>query len=638
VVRSRLEKEGSVEFRILGPLEVAENGGSIGLGAAKQQTLLGVLLLQPNEVVPMTRLVDELWGEAPPATAAKVVQGHVSELRKILGNTVLVTKARGYLAAVDPDRLDSIRFQRLAAEGHDSIESDPERAAARLRQALALWRGDVLQGLELRGHAQAEARGLDEQRLVVLEERIEADLALGRHASLVGELGRLVAAHPYSERLRAHLMIALYRSGRQAEALAVYRDTRRLLAEELGLEPGAELQRLEQLVLTQAPELDTPRRPVALLAPFDSAQPRAAHALHANASSFVEHDARLAEPTHSALARPRRRKGFLAAALVGVLAAAAAVPIFVLASGDPGTGPVTDRLAPGSVAVIDAATGRLIRNVPTGAPTARVTAGERFVWVTHPWNRTVTRIDPRTFETRTFGVASEPVEATAGAGALWIAHPDGTISWVTGDHTGDHIERFRIAGSKTFVGGLAFGAGSLWTATYGNDSRFAVLRINPKTRKVVARISFGFASVISVNSLAFGYGSVWVTGVQDQLLRIDPATNAVLDRIPVTDIMGVAVGEGAAWGLVSGEDTVWRINPGWNRATRTIDVNRRPSGLAVGAGSVWVGSQDDGTILRIDPDSGRVVQRIRFSARRKNLLAGASLAIGHGYVWASLFG
>ena len=251
-----------MDFLILGPLEVTASGRALELGAAKQRALLAVLLLRPNQAVSATRIIDELWGESPIASAAKVVQGYVSGLRKVLGADAIVTTAGGYLVRLDPQHLDSARFEALAAEGQACLQDDPARAGERLREALALWRGRPLEGIVLESVAASEAERLEELRLAVLEQRVEADLALGRDG-LVGELQALVDAHPYRERMRAHLMLALYRSGRQAEALAAYRDTRTLLAEELGLEPSAELQRLERQMLMQAPELDAPERPSA---------------------------------------------------------------------------------------------------------------------------------------------------------------------------------------------------------------------------------------------------------------------------------------------------------------------------------------------------------------------------------------
>jgi class 3 adenylate cyclase/predicted ATPase len=246
-----------MEFRILGPLEVHDDGRQVALGGPKQRALLGVLLLHANESISTERLVDELWGAQPPARAHKLVQGYVSGLRKQLGPARVVTRSPGYLVRVEPGELDALEFDRLVADARTAEE--PMDKAERLREALELWRGAALADVRLEGFGAREAERLDEQRLATLLERIEVDLDLGRHTKLVGELEALVAAHPLQERLRALLMLSLYRSGRQADALELYRATRRLLADELGLDPSLELQRLERLVLTHDSELDPPR-------------------------------------------------------------------------------------------------------------------------------------------------------------------------------------------------------------------------------------------------------------------------------------------------------------------------------------------------------------------------------------------
>jgi DNA-binding SARP family transcriptional activator len=242
-----------MEFRILGPLEIVQQGRPLALGGARQRALLALLLTRANEVVSTDRLIDELWGERPPKAADNALQYHVSRLRKLLASSeAIVTKAPGYLIRVGLDELDLLRFERLVEEGQ---RSSPEAAARLLREALELWRGPALADLAHESFAQPEILRLEELRLVALERRIDADLALGRAAELVAELDALVREHPLRERLRAQLMLALYRSGRQAEALEVYRQTRRLLVDELGIEPSPALHELEQAILHQDPEL-----------------------------------------------------------------------------------------------------------------------------------------------------------------------------------------------------------------------------------------------------------------------------------------------------------------------------------------------------------------------------------------------
>jgi len=241
-----------LEFRILGPLEVWQDGEPVQLGSPKQRATLALLLLDAGRVVSSDRLVDALWGERPPRTAATSLQNFVSHLRKALGGDVLVTRSGGYQLAVRPEQLDSEQFRRLL----DDARSAPsgERSAV-LAQALSMWRGPPLADFAFEPFAQADISRLEELRLAALEERIDADLEAGRHAEIVPELEPLVAASPLRERLRRQLMLALYRSGRQAEALQVYRDGRRKLVEDLGIEPGAALQTLHASMLRQDPLL-----------------------------------------------------------------------------------------------------------------------------------------------------------------------------------------------------------------------------------------------------------------------------------------------------------------------------------------------------------------------------------------------
>jgi DNA-binding SARP family transcriptional activator len=232
-----------MEFGILGPLEVVEDGRPLELGGAKHRALLAVLLLHANEVVSTDRLIDALWEDQSPEGGRKTLQVYVSQLRKALGKDRLLTQAPGYRLRVEPDELDLARFERLAASG-------------RVHEALALWRGPPLSEFAYQRFAQTEIDRLEELRLVCLEGRIEADFAGGRHTALVGELEGLVAEYPLRERLRAQLMLALYRSGRQAEALEAYQDARRALTDELGIEPGRSLRELHQAILRQDAALD----------------------------------------------------------------------------------------------------------------------------------------------------------------------------------------------------------------------------------------------------------------------------------------------------------------------------------------------------------------------------------------------
>ena len=257
-----------MEFRILGPLEVLSDGQALDLGGQKQRALLALLLLEANKPVSRDRLIDALWEEEPTATAQKAIQVYVSQLRKLLGKERLLTRPPGYLLHAEADELDLAHFQRLQAEG-------------KLRDALALWRAPALAEFAQQRFAQTEIARLEELRLTCLEERLDADLADGRQAELVGELEALVREYPLRERLRELLLVALYRSGRQAEALSAYQEARVALVDELGIEPGKSLRELHQAILRQDPALDL--------------APAAAPAAEAARGIFVGREAELAE-------------------------------------------------------------------------------------------------------------------------------------------------------------------------------------------------------------------------------------------------------------------------------------------------------------------------------------------------------
>jgi DNA-binding SARP family transcriptional activator len=271
-----------MDFRILGPLEVLDDGRRLELSGSRPRALLALLLLHANETLTTDRLIDELWGEGPPAGAAKTLQMQISRLRRALAGEdgsgradIIVTRERGYELTLDRDSLDAHRFERLVAEGRAELAGDRAQAAVTmLEEALALWRGAPLADLAYEPFAQQEIARLDDLRVGALEQLIEAKLALGRHAEVVEQLEVLIGEHPYRERMRFQLMLALYRSDRQAEALQAYQDARKTLVDELGIEPGERLRELERAILAQDPGLhplaeepavaesaaDTPRR------------------------------------------------------------------------------------------------------------------------------------------------------------------------------------------------------------------------------------------------------------------------------------------------------------------------------------------------------------------------------------------
>lgn len=285
---------GSTDVRLLGVLEVLTEGGPVELRTAKVRAVIAMLALHPGEVLSAERLAEGLWGENPPPSATNTLQGYISQLRRVLGRDSIVTRAPGYLLALPADAVDVRRFERLLTEGRTALDAGRAiEGVALLERALGLWRGPALNEFAYEPFAQAEAGRLEELRLVAIEELIEARLALGRHSELVGELRTLIDQHPLRERLWRQLMQALYRCGRQAEALRAYSELRGLLGAELGIDPSPELQRLEGAMLLQKPELEW-RGTGGGVATVSGSAARS-HTLPVPRSSFVGRDEELRE-------------------------------------------------------------------------------------------------------------------------------------------------------------------------------------------------------------------------------------------------------------------------------------------------------------------------------------------------------
>src|SRR5829696_3233506 len=410
-----------MDFRILGPLEVRDGDRELLLGGRQQRALLALLLLHANEVVPVNQIVDELWPEAPPTSATKSLHALVSRLRRTLegepsarkgdagDNGVVLTRAHGYVLTIAPGDLDRDRFESLLEAGRRALAAGhTKEASATLREALALWRGPPLAEFAHDSFAQVEIARLDELRLSALEERIEADLAAGRSAELVAEVDALVAAHPLRERLRGQLMLALYRSGRQSEALQVYQEARRLLVDELGVEPSPALQRLERSILLQEVSLEPPG--VVSRRSHKSAQ-------HSNLT-----------PSPAEALTPSRERpfgwGFAAITAAALLVATVAIAAVLTTGGHSSLAPIKAD----SVAVLDPASGEIVGVVPVGVRPGVVAFGSGALWVANLGDRTVQRIDPATLAvTTTIPVGVAPTALAATTDEVWAAGPDGVI-------------------------------------------------------------------------------------------------------------------------------------------------------------------------------------------------------------------
>jgi YVTN family beta-propeller protein len=579
-----------VDFRVLGSLEVVDRGREIPLGGAKQRAVLAILLLHAGEVVSVDRLVDELWGERPPGTATKTVQVYISRLRKALGDGALLTRGGGYQLDLDPDQLDANRFKRLVGDGQAALaRGDARTAGDLLRQALAQWRGPALADFAYHGFAQTETARLEELRLTALEARIEADLADGRHAALVPELEALARDHPARERLLGQLMLALYRSGRQSEALESYQNARRALAEELGLEPSRDLRALQRAILEQDPALDPPGR----------------EGVRANL-------------------RRGRRGGIIVAlgAALLLLAAAAAV----VAGGEDGLEP--EPVAGNSLAVVDPESNRVVTSIPTGVGPTDVAAGAGYLWVANTADDTATQIAPRRREVVS---TMSPRVSVAGLAAdehgAWMG--DGRRLVRVHPRFQSAVRSVRLAPGEVFEvepqNPVAVGYGSIWTGrSYG-----AVARVDPRSHEVVATVFVGN----SPSAIATGAGGVWVADDADNTVtRLDPASeNAVIGTTSVGQgPTAVAVGAGAVWVANTQDDTVSRIDPRTATVTDTIPVGRRPTGVAVGEGAVWVANSLSGTLSRIDPQAKRVEETVEVGE------APQQLTVAQGLVWVSV--
>ncbi len=579
-----------VDFRVLGSLEVVDRGREIPLGGAKQRSVLAILLLHAGEVVSVDRLVDELWGERPPSTATKTVQVYISRLRKALGDGTLLTRGGGYLVELGPDQLDAQRFERLVGEGQEAQRRGDARAAADLlRRGLALWRGSAFADFAYDGFAQTEIARLEELRLAALEARIEADLADGRHAALVPELDGLVRDHPTRERLREQLMLALYRSGRQSEALASYQDARRALAEELGLEPSRDLQALQRAILEQDPALDPPAR----------------------------------ERVRESLRRGRRGGTII---VLGAALLLLAVVVAVVAGGE--DEPTLAPVAGNSLAVVDPESNRVVTSIPTGVGPTDVAAGAGFVWVANSVDDSATQIAPGKKEVVS---TTSPRVSVAGLAAdergAWMG--DGRRLVRVDPRFRSAVRSVRLAPGEVFEveprNPVAVGYGSVWSGrAYG-----AVARVDPESHEVLATVFVGN----SPRAIATGAGGVWVADDADNTVtRLDPASeNAVIGTTSVGQgPTALAVGAGAVWVANTQDDTVSRIDPRTATVTDTIRVGRRPTGVAVGEGAVWVTNSLSGTLSRIDPEARRVEETVEVGG------APQGLTVAHGLVWASV--
>ena len=590
------------EVGILGPLRLTVGGEERPVAGEKLQALLARLLLEPNRAVATDRLIDELWGDEPPATARQSLHVHVARLRRLLagGETPsrLETAAGGYLLRVNADELDVRRFRTIVETARaESAAGRFASAADAYRKALALWRGDALEGISL-PWAEAERARLGELRLAAVEERIDVDLRLGCAAQLVSELERAVEKHPLRERLRAQLMLALYATGRQADALASYQQVRHDL-DEVGLQPGPRLRELEQAILRQDPELTT--------APLGGA---------------------------AAARPPGRRK------LAGVALAAAALIVVgasvLVARDDP---PRAARepavvVRPDSLVEIDPATNRIVSAVQVGQGPDSIASTADALWVANTVDRTVSRIDLATRQVRVVGGAPVAHQLVGGLnGDVWLSSFEEPVVTLIARRGRILQDAFSVAAAPVRVKlpgsaeGLGVGGGYLWvTSPSDSGGRDTVFRIDLRSRRLVSSTPVGTLPLF----VAFGYGSAWVSNYRDGSVSVVRPGSEEPESVAVPDgPLGIAAGEGAVWVVSYWTPTLSRIDPETRRVVREIRVGEGPIGVAAGAGAIWVTNRDDRTVTRIDPRTNRVARTIRLAA------SPWGIRVAHGRVWVT---
>jgi branched-chain amino acid transport system substrate-binding protein len=568
-----------VRFKILGLLEVSDESQMLSLPRGKERALLAVLLIHVNEPVSTDRLIDELWGERPPEHAAKTVQVYVSRLRKTLGAERVTTTPAGYVIQASENEVDSREFERLAREGHEAFEADDAKRAERLlAEADALWRGPALADFRFEPFAQGEIRRLEELRAGARADLIDVRLARGEADAVIAELEQLVAEQPLWERPRRQLMLALYRSGRQAEALELYRKTRALFADELGIDPSPELQELERAILNQ--------------------------------------DAALAAPSRRT---PRARTSHGAALLAAggvIVASAAVVAVLALNRGDaPSSGAVAAGL--GELIAVDARTGAVEKRVAAGRTPAAISAGNGALWLVDADARTVLRLDLSSGATETLATGATPVDVAAGDGSVWIgnAHPlagaqfvGPVLTSVARLDAATRTQRSQTAlshrpgdVSNAAENRLASSPGALWAVT----PDFAVVRID-------ARSGAPTASTRAVHAIAVAAGGagVWALGSDGTVARLDPRTARVVARTRIdAPVAAIAVGKDAAW-VTSFDGGLWRVPVHRPASLGAVDLGRGVADVAVGSDAVWVADPLAGTLTQVDLGTTRVVRTI----------------------------
>jgi DNA-binding SARP family transcriptional activator/ABC-type transport system substrate-binding protein len=566
-----------MEFRILGPLEVHDGQRPVALAGAKQRLLLALLLAEPGRRVSRDVLTEALWPDRAPGDSVHALDLQVSRLRRAIGAQRLVTEGGGYRVELADAALDAERFGALVDEARNQPRSE---AAVRLREALALWRGPPFGELGHEERLRAAARALEDERVGALEALFDAELAVGRDAEIVPELEALAAEQPLRERPREQLMLALYRCGRQADALRVYDDLRRRLSEELGIDPGESVRRLHEAIVRQDPALERP-----------PAAPCAG----------------------SAIAVGRRRILGRWALVGALLAAVLALVAVVLA-----TGGADDRAAGGGalvrvpvaeqrLAFIDLRRGEVLASLPIAHELADNNAilvqGRDADWIA-TGSGALLQTDPRRHSiARSISLGFPPGGIAVGLGSVWVVAQDRPLLLRLDPVYGAVQRRYRVPGAGVgrpdFLSGVAVASGSVWVA----QGEQRVVRIDPRSGRTLARIPAPGAT-----ALAGTEDAVWLSGGGSGVLyRIDPVANAVVTRVALDPYLCcVAIGGGYVWAM---NYRVWKLSTD-GRVVSSIPIDGDGANLAWTGGAMWVSEGVSGQETRVRPqdDSTRTLR------------------------------
>ncbi len=602
VTTADLDTDGpALEFRVLGPLAVVRGGSTVRLGGMRQRAVLARLLCSAGRVVSTDQLAAAVWGTSIPTGYVSTLQTYVFHLRAALEPdrqagappTLLRTEAGGYCLELSPDRatLDADRFEVLAATGRASLDQgDAGAAAMHFRAALALWRGDVLEDLRDFDFVGPYANRLNSLLVDAEESRLDAELALGNHAAVADGAARLIETHPLRERFHAQRMLALYRCGRQSEALSAYAQLREFLVDELGIEPNHQVQELQRRILDQDPELDWRST---------SAPPRAT-------------DASLETPAgrNTRSPRIRRRTAMLAAA--ATIIAAGAIGTIAWQSDASSRA----KAAEPNSAVAIGTNGRVKASVPVGQPPGGIVATATSVWIANPAGSSVTRIDPKTNRRlASVAVGSAPVALSTGRAGLWVAdNTSGEIQQIS-PQTNTAVRTIPVGHNPSAI---ADGLGFLWVANQGDGT---VTRIDPSGRSAPRTIPVGGEP----DGIAVGKDAVWVANLFDNTVsRIDPRSLSTSTIAVGVGPEGITVAGNAVWVADSLDLTVARIDLAHNGSVTKVETGDSPTAVAEFRGAIWVSNAGDATISRLDEVTGRVTKTYEFGSSPHALSAGGS--------------